>query len=107
MKKGMIKVSIIYPNIDGEKFDIDYYCKSHVPLVVGLLGDALKGSTVERGLSGNTPGSPPPYLVMGNIYFDSLQEFGIAFDLHIEKLMGDLPNFTTIQPIIQVSEVII
>ena len=25
IKKGMIKVTILYPNADGKEFDIDYY----------------------------------------------------------------------------------
>jgi len=46
MKKGMIKVSVLYPNGDGKSFDMDYYCSKHVPMVAGLLDDAVKGATV-------------------------------------------------------------
>ena len=37
MKKGMIKVSVIYPNTDGKKFDINYYTSKHLELVGVLL----------------------------------------------------------------------
>ena len=70
-------------------------------------GDALKGATVEKGLGGPAPGSPPPFLGMGNMYFDSVDEFGKAFGPNAEKIMGDLPNFTNIEPVIQISEVLI
>ena len=33
MKKGMIKVSVLYPNGEGKNFDMDYYCNQHVQLV--------------------------------------------------------------------------
>lgn len=103
----MIKVSVIYPNAEGKKFDMNYYRNTHVPMVGSLLGDALKGATVEKGLGGGAPGSPAPYAGMGNLYFNSMEEFGNSFGPNAEKIMGDLPNFTDIEPVIQVSEVMI
>ncbi len=29
----MIKVSVFYPNQEGSKFDMAYYCASHMPMV--------------------------------------------------------------------------
>ncbi len=101
----MIKVSVLYPHGEGKKFDIDYYCNRHLPMAAGLLGDAVKGTTVEKGVGGAVPGSPPTYIAMGNIYFDSIQEFQNSFGPIAGKLMSDLPNFTDIEPIIQISEV--
>ena len=106
MKKGMTKVSVFYPNGEGKTFDMDYYTNTHLPMVSGLLGDALKGATVEQGLGSAAPGSPAPFLGMGNMYFDSVEAFGNAFGPNAEKIMGDLPNFTNSEPVIQVSEVI-
>ena len=96
MKAGMVKVSVIYPNTEGNNFDIDYYCNKHLALVGGLLGDALKGATVEKGIAGGAPDSKAPFVVMGNMYFDSAEDFGNAFGPNAEKIMGDLPNFTNI-----------
>ncbi len=106
MKKGMIKVSVLYPNGEGKKFDMDYYSSTHVSMVVGLLGDALKGATIESGVGGGTPGSPAPYAAMGNMYFETLEAFGNAFGPNAEKIMGDVPNFTNIEPVFQVSTVV-
>lgn len=105
MKKGMTKVSVLYPNGEGKNFDMDYYCNTHIPLVGKLLGDALKSATVEKGLAGGAPGSNAPFAGMGNMYFDSVEDFGNAFGPNAEEIMGDLPNFTNIEPIIQISEV--
>jgi uncharacterized protein (TIGR02118 family) len=107
MKKGMIKVSVLYSNGDGKTFDMDYYCNKHVPMVSGLLGDSVKGATVEKGLGGGTPNTPAPYAAMGNLYFDTVQAFESSFGPNADKIMGDLPNFTNIEPVIQVSEVMI
>lgn len=106
MKKGMTKVSILYPNGTGKTFDMDYYVNKHMPLVAALLGDVLKTSTIEKGLGGGAPGSEAPYACMGNMYFNSVKDFGKAYGPHAAKIMGDLPNFTNIEPIVQISEVI-
>jgi uncharacterized protein (TIGR02118 family) len=103
----MIKVSVLYPRGDDKVFDMDYYCNTHATLVSGLLGDALKGVTVEKGLTGATPGSPAIYMAMGNMFFNSMEEFGQAFGPNSEKIKADMLNFTNSHPIIQVSEVVI
>ena len=103
----MIKVSILYPNGEGKKFDMDYYCNQHVAMVGGLLGDAVKSATVEKGLGGGAPDSAATFAAMGNLYFESMDSFQNSFGPNAEKIMADLPNFTNIEPIIQISEVMI
>jgi uncharacterized protein (TIGR02118 family) len=107
MKEGMIKVSVLYPNGEGKSFDMDYYCSKHVPMVGGLLGDAVKAATVEKGRGGAAPGTPAEYAAMGNLYFDSMESFENSFGPAADQIMGDLPNFTNIEPVVQVSEVMI
>jgi uncharacterized protein (TIGR02118 family) len=60
---------------------------------------------VEQGLGGGTPGAPPTYTAMGHLYFDSITEFQAAFAPHAEVIMADIPNYTNVQPVIQISEV--
>jgi uncharacterized protein (TIGR02118 family) len=101
----MIKVSVFYPNIEGKKFDMTYYCTKHIPMIQQKLGGVLKGGAVEEGLSGAEPGSQPTYIAMGHLYFESLEAFQTAFQTHATAIMGDIPNYTDIQPTIQISEV--
>jgi len=101
----MIKVSVMYPNSSDATFDIDYYCNTHLPLVGGLLGDALKSGAVDYGLGGAGPGEAAPFVAMGHMTFDSVQAFQGAFGPNAEAIMADLPNFTNTQPVIQVSEI--
>lgn len=101
----MIKVSVLYPNREGSRFDMDYYCTTHIGLCKDRLGDACKGVDVEAGLSSAAPGSAPPYVAMGHLYFDSLEAYSAAFGLHAEEILGDIPNYTDVEPVIQISEV--
>jgi len=101
----MIKLSVLYPVADNAKLDMDYYCKSHMPMVKQKLVAACKGIAVEQGLAGGAPGAAPTYIAMGHVYFDSVAEFQTAFEPHAAEIMADIPNYTSIQPVIQISEV--
>jgi uncharacterized protein (TIGR02118 family) len=101
----MIKVSVLYPSGDGKTFNMDYYCKSHMPMVQQKLGAACTKIAVEQGLSGGEPGSKPAYVAMGHLYFDSVNAFQTAFGPHAKAIMADIPNYTNVQPIIQISDV--
>jgi uncharacterized protein (TIGR02118 family) len=101
----MIKVSVFYPNEEGKKFDMEYYCNTHIPMVQEKLGAALKGGGVEQGLGSIEPGSPAIYAAMSYLLFDSVEAFQSAFGPHAEAIMADAPNYTDIQPLFQISEV--
>ena len=101
----MIKVSVLYPNAAGSHFDMAYYLSKHIPMVQQKLGRALKGASVEHGLGGMQPGSPPAYTAMGHLLFDSVEAFQQSFAPHAQAIVGDIPNYTNTQPTIQVSEV--
>ncbi len=101
----MIKVSVLYPNTDGAKFDMGYYCSKHMPMVQQKLGAPCKKIAVEQGMSGGQAGSKPAFIAMGHLYFDSVDAFQKAFAPHAQAIMGDIPNYTNIQPIIQISDV--
>jgi uncharacterized protein (TIGR02118 family) len=104
MNKGMTKVSVLYPNGDGHKFDMEYYTQKHLPMVGELLGDSVKGTSLERGLGGPS-GSPAAYMVMSHLYYDSVEAFEASFGPNTEQIMADLANFTNKEPVIQISEV--
>ena len=105
VKKGMIKVTILYPNAEGKNFDMDYYTTKHMPMIANLLGDSLKLYEIDKGIAGRTPTDPIPYLAIGYLYFDKLSTFQNSFRPHAEKIRNDAPNYTNIQPVLQISEV--
>jgi len=103
----MIRVTVLYPAGDGLTFDMDYYLKTHIPLFRKHMGAAMKDVTVERGLSGGAPGSPAPYVAMVHGTFDSVEAFETAFAPHAAEVQGDIPNYTNIRPVLQISEVMV
>jgi uncharacterized protein (TIGR02118 family) len=101
----MVKISVLYPNSEGAKFDMAYYCQTHMPLVKRLLGPAIKGMAVDHGIGGFGPGSSAPFVAAGHLLFESVEAFQTAFEPHAQAIMGDIPNYTNLQPTIQISEV--
>ncbi|MEF7612979.1 EthD family reductase [Aquincola sp. MAHUQ-54] len=103
----MIKVSVMYPNTPGARFDHDYYRDRHMPMVQERLGPACRSYTVDKGLAGGAPGSPPTYVGMCTLFFDSVEAFQTAFGPQAKEILGDIPNYTDLQPVIQISEVVV
>jgi len=105
----MIKVSVLYPNKKGSRFDVSYYVETHMPMAIKLLSahSGFKGASVEHGISGVVPGSEATYVAMCHFHFGAAEEFLEAFMPHAEVLQGDIPNYTDIEPIFQLSEVLI
>jgi uncharacterized protein (TIGR02118 family) len=101
----MIKVSVLYPNGPGKRFDIDYYCRVHMPMVQERLGPALQRIAVERGLTGGEAGSSPPFLACGHLYFETVEAFQKAFAPQAGPILADIPNYTDATPVIQIGEV--
>jgi uncharacterized protein (TIGR02118 family) len=101
----MITVTVLYPNKEGAKFDMDYYLGKHIPMVKKLLGPALKGVIVEQGLGGGTPGSKATYSVTCHLRFDSVESFQAAFAPHAASVQADVRNYSAVEPLVQVSEV--
>lgn len=103
----MIKVSVMYPNTPGARFDHDYYRDRHMPMVAAKMGAACRSYTVDRGLAGGAPGAPATYVAMCHIFCDSIEAFQAAFGPHAKSIMADVPNYTDIAPTMQVSEVVV
>ena len=105
----MIKISILYPNNKGARFDMRYYIDTHMPLSIGLLSahSGFKGVSVERGIAGAIPGTDAAYVAMCHFLFDSADDFMAAFIPHAAVLQGDMGNYTDIEPVIQINEVLI
>jgi uncharacterized protein (TIGR02118 family) len=101
----MIRVNVLYPNNSGATFDMDYYLNKHMPLVQQRLGAALKGMTIDHGLSGVQPGTEAAYKVMLAMQFDSVDAFERAFGPVAGEIQADIPKYTNIVPTIQISEV--
>ena len=101
----MIKVSVFYENTEGKKFDMVYYTNKHIPMIKEKLGTACKRVEVDEGLGGAQPGTKPEFVAVAHMLFDSVETFQKTFGLDAATIMGDVPNYTDIQPIVQISNV--
>ena len=64
----MIKVSVMYPNTPGARFNHEYYRDQHMPMVKARMGDSCKSYTVDKGLSGGAPGAPATYVHVPHLF---------------------------------------
>ena len=44
---------------------------------------------------------------MGNLYFESVESFQNSFGPNAPEILGDLPNFTNAEPVVQISKVLV
>ncbi len=103
----MIRASFGYVAREGGRFDFDYYTGPHMALVRRLLGPAgLVRAEVDRGVSGEEPGSVPRYAAAGHLYFPSADAFHRALVAHGDELGRDMANYTDLELETQVSEII-
>jgi uncharacterized protein (TIGR02118 family) len=105
----MVKISILYPNKPGARFDFSYYTQTHMPRSIELLSahPGFRGVSVERGVGGPAPGSDPAYVAMCHFRFSSAEAFLEAFVPNAPELQSDMPNYTDIEPLIQINEVLL
>lgn len=103
----MIKVSVMYPNQSGARFDHAYYRDKHMPMVRDLMGSSCLFYTVDKGLAGGAPGEPPTYIGMCHIYCDSVESFEAGFGPNAEAILADIPRYTDLSPVLQISEVVV
>ena len=101
----MATLSVVYPREPGATFDYDYYQKKHLPLagrrwagagVVG--GEALLGQSASNG-------SESPYFAIGILHFESADALNAALaGEHAPEVLGDIRNFTDVEPIVQINQ---
>ena len=105
----MVKISILYPNKENARFDMDYYLNQHMPMSIDLLKAhaGFKSVSVEKGIAGGAPNEAPQFIAMCHYTFDSVENFLAAFMPNSATLQGDMPNYTDIEAVIQMSEVAI
>ncbi len=98
----MIRVSVLYPNEKGKRFDLDYYVHKHMGLVHKRLDSAgLVKSEVDKAADPNAP-----FICIGHLYFKSMEDFQTGFFAHAADFAADVANCTDITPQVQISEIV-
>ena len=100
----MIKATVFYPS--GGKMDMDYYLNSHIPLCQKLLGPyGLVRVEVDKGI--DSPEGPALYTAIAHLVFESAEQMQKGMQAHDPELSADVKNYTDIQPVFQISEVLV
>ncbi|CCD52961.1 hypothetical protein ACHAPC_006702 [Botrytis cinerea] len=88
-------VTVMYPKTETSTFDMDYYMKTHMPLVQEKWGShGLKNWTVTKlDESGG-------YSVQALLWFESKEAWAKAGAAEGPTIMGDVPNFSSEQPLL-------
>lgn len=89
-------VTVLYPAQEGYTFDMDYYLKKHMPLVTEKWGSfGLKSYYVTDLRS-----EKQDYTVQATMIWENLEGFAKAGEAHGPEVMGDVKNFSNVQPIV-------
>ena len=95
----MIRVSMMYPVTDGATFDLEYYRTTHMGDIVKRTPGVVRYE-IDEAIDG-------PYFMIGQIYFESAETLEAAVNgPTAEEAWADVPNFTNIQPVMQVSRIL-
>lgn len=99
MKTGDTCLTILYPNSEGVRWDVEYYRTHHMPLIMRLYGqEAIKRFELREGTADQKGGSPP-YIGTVNIYINDQKAFDAAGPRHGKTLVADVPHFSSVMPL--------
>src|SRR5215469_227213 len=74
-EEALIKVSVMYPNKPGVRFDHEYYRTKHLPLIKSRMGAGLKYYTIDKGLADREGRPLGPYIAMCHLLCGSVDEY--------------------------------
>lgn len=105
-QKGIIKLTLLYPNGEGKTFDWDYYTKKHYPLLKKYFGDSMKALALDKGESSGIANTPVPYVAIAYLYIETTADFQDVMKRNGAEIMADIPKYTNITPLVQISKVV-
>ena len=105
----MIRVTALWPRTNDSHFDMEYYLTKHVPMTKARLESAgfPVVAEVDEGLGSLTPGEPPAYAAIGTLLFETMEDLQTGLAAHAAEILADIPNFTNVQPVIQIGSVVL
>ena len=105
----MIRLTALWPKTNDSHFDMDYYLSKHVPMTRAKfqsLGIPVEAE-VDEGLGGFPPGEPAPYAAIGYLLFENMEDLQKGLATHGAEILADIPNFTNVQPQIQIGSIVL
>lgn len=102
----MIRMTILYPKTSESRFDLDYYLNHHLALVQARLYGLLVRAETDVGIDNALSDQPAPYHIVGYALFNTLEDMQTGLAAHGAEIMADIPNFSNVQPQIQIGSVV-
>jgi len=68
---------------------------------------ASQATAVEKGLTSAAPGVAPSLIALWHQPFDFIESFQAWFGVHLKEIVAGVANYTNMQPIIQLSQIVI
>jgi uncharacterized protein (TIGR02118 family) len=95
---------IFYGYEDGGRWDADYYRDNHMTLIMDLYGREAISRFEVRQAQANPQGNP---LFFGTVtfYIEDQASFDAAGLEHTQALVDDVPNFSSVNPSVLITEV--
>ncbi len=104
----MIRVTVLFPRTNDSRFDMEYYLSKHVPMTTAKfqsLGIPVEAQ-VDETLGSIPPDEPVPYAAIGYLLFEKMEDLQKGLAAHGSEIMADIPNFTNVQPEIQIGNIV-
>lgn len=103
----MISVIMMYPRTSDSQFNWDYFLNNHIPRIREIFKDlGLQRIDLHTGVASAMPGQPPPYMCICEIMLDNIEGFQRGFMQEGAWIMGDIHNYSTVQPLVQISNIV-
>jgi uncharacterized protein (TIGR02118 family) len=111
VSSGQITSVVGYPSKHPEtgealQFDMDYYVKSHMPMIEKAWGPYGMSSWSIIQFPDPCPmsGQTPPYRVQTICYFDTVDNLKTAFEKGAAKTVPDVEKFSNVFPVVWIGE---
>ena len=99
----MFKIEVLYPNGEEKTFDMDYYEKTYMPMIAGLLGKNLKLYEIDKGIYGRTPSDKVPFVVISYFYCYDVTDYNKEIVQTRDAIISDIKKYINIKSVIQIS----
>lgn len=97
----MIKFSVLYPRQADAHFDHNYYREVHLPLIKSRMGERCLSYEIDTPLD-----SGAPFIAACHIYCADIETFEQVIAEHGEEFVADVKNFSNIESVKLVSNVL-
>jgi uncharacterized protein (TIGR02118 family) len=100
-------LTVLYPHEPSGRFDLEYYRDHHLTSLIKLFGhETISRIEMRRGLSSPDGRNPPAYSCTVNLYIADAAAFAAAAARNHQRVVDDIPKFTSVTPISFETEVV-